>query len=88
MFFSVYITLDQAVAAYTYVEKDRSITYSSVGLVGGGLAIAGIFTTPFTFGASLGLTVAGIATGVTSGVAGVTHGAVKFGIVKNILTMP
>uniref|UniRef100_K1PGB9 Apolipoprotein L3 n=1 Tax=Magallana gigas TaxID=29159 RepID=K1PGB9_MAGGI len=58
-----------------------SITYSSVGLVGGGLAIAGIITAPLTFGASLGLT-AGIATGGTSGVAGVTHGAVKFGIVK------
>ena len=58
------------------------ITYSSVGLVGGGLAIAGIVTAPVTFGASLALTVAGVATGVTSGVAGVTHGVVKFGIVK------
>ncbi|XP_052674987.1 apolipoprotein L3-like [Crassostrea angulata] len=64
------------------IHSIGSITYSSVGLVGGGLAIAGIITAPFTFGASLGLTVAGIATGVTSGVAGVTHGAVKFGIVK------
>lgn len=61
-----------------------SITYSSVGLVGGGLTIAGIIAAPFTFGVSLGLTVAGIATGVTSGVAGVTHGAVKFGIVKQL----
>ena len=59
-----------------------SITYSSVGLVGGGLAIAGIVTAPFTFGASLALTVAGVATGVTSGVAGVTHGVVKLGIVR------
>lgn len=64
------------------IHSIGSITYSSVGLIGGGLAIAGIITAPFTFGASLGLTVAGIATGVTSGVAGVTHGAVKFGIVK------
>lgn len=64
------------------IHSIGSITYSSVGLVGGGLAIAGIVTAPFTFGASLGLTVAGIVTGVTSGVAGVTHGAVKFGIVK------
>lgn len=54
-----------------------NITYSSVGLVGGG-----IITVPFTFGASLGLTIAGVATSVTSGVAGVTHGAVKFSIVK------
>nr|XP_022335914.1 uncharacterized protein LOC111132404 [Crassostrea virginica] len=59
-----------------------SITYSSVGLVGGGLAIAGIVTAPFTFGASLALTVAGVASGVTSGIAGVTHGVVKLGIVK------
>lgn len=50
-----------------------SITYSSVGVVGGGLTIAGIIAAPFTFGISLGLTVAGIATGVTSAVAGVTH---------------
>eukprot|EP00105_Crassostrea_gigas_P002514 XP_011415074.1 PREDICTED: apolipoprotein L3-like [Crassostrea gigas] len=64
------------------IHSIGSITYSSVGLVGGGLAIAGIITAPFTFGVSLGLTVAGVATGVTSGVAGVTHGAVKFGIVK------
>lgn len=64
------------------IHSIGSITYSSVGLVGGGLAIAGIITAPFTFGVSLGLTVAGVATGVTSGVAGVTHGAVKTGIVK------
>lgn len=61
-----------------------SITYSSVGVVGGGLTIAGIIAAPFTFGISLGMTVAGIATGVTSAVAGVTHGAVKFGIVKQL----
>ncbi|XP_056008129.1 apolipoprotein L3-like [Ostrea edulis] len=65
------------------IHSIGSITYSSVGLVGGGLAIAGIVTAPFTFGASLGLTVAGIAAGVTSGVAGVAHGVVKIGIVKS-----
>lgn len=58
-----------------------NITYSSVRL-GGGLAIAGIITAPYTFGASLGLTIAGISAGAASGVASVTHGAVKFGIVK------
>lgn len=63
------------------IHSIGSITYSSVGIVGGGLAIAGIITAPLTFGISLGLTVAGIATGVTSGIAGVTHGAVKIGIV-------
>lgn len=57
-----------------------SITYSSIGLVGGGLTIAGIIAAPFTFGISLGLTATGIATSVTSAVAGVTHGVVKFGI--------
>lgn len=61
-----------------------SITYSSIGLVGGGLTIAGIIAAPFTFGISLGLTATGIATGVTSAVAGVTHGVVKFGIVKQL----
>ena len=59
-----------------------SITYSTVGLVSGGLAIAGIVTAPFTLGASLSLTVAGVATGVTSGVAGLTHGVVKIGLVR------
>lgn len=62
-----------------------SITYSSIGLIGGGLqTIAGIIAAPFTFGISLGLTAAGIATGATSAVAGVTHGVVKFGIVKQL----
>eukprot|EP00105_Crassostrea_gigas_P012074 XP_011427958.1 PREDICTED: uncharacterized protein LOC105328675 [Crassostrea gigas] len=64
------------------IHSIGSIAYSSVGVVGGGLAIAGIITAPFTFGVSLGLTVAGAATGVASGVAGVTHGAVKTGKVK------
>lgn len=61
-----------------------TITYSSVGLVGGCLTVAGIIAAPFTAGLSVVLTVAGIATGVTSGVAGVTHGAVKFEIVKHL----
>ena len=59
-----------------------SITYSSVGFVGAALTIAGIVKAPFTVGVSLALTVAAIATGLTSGVAGVTHGVVKLGIVK------
>lgn len=61
-----------------------SITYSSVGVVGGGLTIAGIIAAPFTFGISLGLAAAGIATSATSIVAGVTHGSVKFEIVKQL----
>lgn len=64
------------------IHSIGSITYSSVGLVGGALSVAGVIAAPFTFGASLALTVAGAATGVTSGVASVTHGAVRIGIVK------
>lgn len=44
--------------------------------------MAGIITAPFTFGASLGLTIAGLATTLTSGVAGATHGVVKSAIVQ------
>lgn len=36
--------------------------YSSAGLVGGFLTIAGIITAPFTFGVSLGLTITGLTT--------------------------
>lgn len=68
------------------IHSIGSITYSSVGLVGGGLAIAGIISATLTFGASLVLTVAGFAAGLTSGVAGFTHGVVKIGIVKSQLT--
>lgn len=69
------------------INSIGSITHSSVGLVGGGLTVAGIILAPFTFGASLGLTIAGLATGVNSGVAGVTHGAVKFGLIKKQFTL-
>lgn len=64
------------------IHSIGSITYSSVGLVGGALSVAGVIAAPFTFGASLALTVAGAATGVTSGVASVTHGAVRIRKVK------
>ena len=59
-----------------------SFTYSGVGLVGGAVAVAGIVAAPFTFGASLALTVAGVAKGVTSDVAGVVHEAVKLEIFR------
>lgn len=64
------------------IHSIGSVTYSSVGIVGGGLTIAGLLLAPFTFGASIALTVAGVAKGVTSGVAGVTHGAVKIRLIK------
>ena len=58
-----------------------SIAYSSVGIVVGGFAVAGILSVSFSLGAYLGLTVAGFATGVTSGAANLTHEVVKFRIV-------
>lgn len=65
------------------IHSIANITYSSTGIVGGGLAIAGVITAPFTFGVSLGLTIAGLATSVASGVAGAAHGAIKVSIVNN-----
>lgn len=67
------------------IQKIGSITYSSVGVVGGGMAIVGIVAAPFTAGASLALTAAGVAAGVSSGVAGVTPHVVKVKKVKSKL---
>lgn len=66
------------------IRSIRNIAHSSVGF-GGFLAIGGIITAPFTFGVSLGLTVAGIATSVTSGISGVNHMTLKLAIIKNQL---
>ncbi|XP_046336841.2 uncharacterized protein LOC124118677 [Haliotis rufescens] len=54
------------------VRKGRiaKTTFASSGILGSGLAIGGIIAAPFTFGASLGLTIAGAAVGVSSGVGG------------------
>ncbi|XP_048242843.1 uncharacterized protein LOC125375899 [Haliotis rufescens] len=54
------------------VRKARiaKTTFASTGILGSGLAIGGIIAAPFTFGASLGLTIAGVALGVSSGVGG------------------
>ncbi|XP_046336842.2 uncharacterized protein LOC124118678 isoform X2 [Haliotis rufescens] len=54
------------------VRKGRiaKTTFASSGILGAGLAIGGIIAAPFTFGASLGLTIAGATVGVSSGVGG------------------
>ena len=52
-----------------------SIVGSSVGFIGASLALAGVITAPFTFGASLGLTIAG---GVIGGMGGITSVGSKF----------
>lgn len=67
------------------IQKIGSVTYSSVGIVGGGLIIAGIVAAPFTAGGSLALSVAGGAATFSSGVAGVTHNIVKEQKVKSKL---
>lgn len=64
------------------IHSIANITYSSVGIVGGGLAIAGVITAPFTFGVSLGLTIAGLAASVGSSAAGAAHVAIKCSIVN------
>ena len=51
-----------------------SIVGSSVGIIGSSLALAGVITAPFTFGASLGL---GIAGGVIGGLGGITSAGSK-----------
>ncbi|XP_006013529.1 apolipoprotein L3-like [Latimeria chalumnae] len=43
------------------------VSGASVGIVGGGLAIAGLILAPFTVGVSVGLTIAGVITGVAGG---------------------
>lgn len=79
------ISLRDDIQKEARIQKIGSITYSSVGVVGGGMAIVGIVAAPFTAGASLALTAGGVAAGVSSGVAGVTHHVVKVKKVKSKL---
>lgn len=79
------ISLRDDIQKEARIQKIGSVTYSGVGIVGGGMAIAGIVAAPFTLGGSLALTAAGVAAGLSSGVAGVTHGIVKVKIVQSKL---
>lgn len=67
------------------IQKIGSITYSGLGMLGGGLMIGGIILAPLSAGASLGLTVAGISTGLSSSAADIAHGAIKAKIVQRKL---
>ena len=54
-----------------------NVTGSSVGAAGGLMALGGIILSPFTFGASLGLTVAGAATGVAGAATNITTSIIE-----------
>lgn len=75
-----------------YIEDEARIwsiknnAYSSAGLVGGFLTIAGIITAPFTFGVSLGLTITGLTTGVITNInSSRTRMMIRLGMAKKEL---
>lgn len=67
------------------IEKIGYITYSALGIVGGGMVIGGMIFAPISAGASLGLTVVGVSAGVSSSVADIAHGTIKAKIVQKKL---
>ena len=64
-------TMEECSSELNKVAKDTGIARQvggSVKIIGGGLAIAGLVLAPFTAGASIGLTIAGVATCTAGGV--------------------
>ncbi|XP_067684104.1 apolipoprotein L3-like [Haliotis asinina] len=56
---------------HSFNTRIANLTFASTGIVATGLTVAGVIAAPFTFGASLGLTIGGVALGVTSAVGAV-----------------
>lgn len=71
------ISLRDCIQKETWIQKIGSVTYSSVLVVGRGMAIAEIVAAPFTLWGSLTLTATCVAVGVSSGVVGVSQGIVN-----------
>ncbi|XP_062585977.1 uncharacterized protein LOC134247653 [Saccostrea cucullata] len=71
------MSIEETIQRHVKSYSIGSIGYSSIGILGGGLTIASVAAAPSTLGLSLLLNVAGIATGVSSGVAGLAHGFIK-----------
>ncbi len=62
--------------------KIANISFGVSGVVATGLTVAGVATAPFTFGVSLGLTIGGLALGVSSG-AGVIGNTIVGRLIKS-----
>lgn len=64
------------------IQDVGSYAYTGVGILGGALIVGGIIAAPFTAGASLSVTAAGMACGVSAGIATGLHEEIKDSIVQ------